>query len=105
MKANIIILMTCALTMLSGCAEMCWYHPTKSLEEAIKDCRECDYDADKAVAAVDSGIAAGVRGSSLFNSCMQSRGYGCCKLEELPAGLRAARVPVDNINRVCVAGK
>jgi len=104
MKMRLIVMLV-ALSFLSGCGSgMCWYQSGKSLEQAVQDCRECHYDANKSVAAVDSAFEAGVKLSSLFRECMKSRGYLKIPQEKLPGNIRTTVIQHDWANSDIVAG-
>jgi len=81
MKNLLIIL----LLLLGGCTPH-WYNSNKTLEEATKECRECDYDASMADFKADL-----LRYYS-FEACMKAKGYLLIDEEYLPPDFQKANV-------------
>lgn len=82
----IFILILLWLLSLFGCTPH-WCNSGKTLEEATKECQECDYDASIANFKEDL-----LRYYS-FETCMKAKGYMFIDEEFLPPDFRKANVP------------
>lgn len=73
-----------ALLLSFGCApSRVWVNPSKNGDEAQKDFRECQYDANKSSytpygdgrSPISAGVQEGFQSVTLMNDCMRLRGY------------------------------
>jgi hypothetical protein len=62
------------LLMLAGCAGP-WVRPGSTQADLTRDTAECNYEADKAVAATASAVAAGITAGQLVVQCMKLKGW------------------------------
>ena len=77
-----------------------WYNEEKNLEDAVKDCQECLFEAKKATVNVYSLHKQALNEVSLLIDCMKIRGYKQLLQQNVPTELRTKR-----IDYVGVAGK
>jgi hypothetical protein len=65
-------------TALAGCATVQvggWVRPGVSQEQAVRDYRECDYEATKATAGVADACSRQCAQLEVLKKCMELRGY------------------------------
>lgn len=60
--------------LLAGCAGQ-WERTGATQADLSSDQAQCRYEAEKAVAAVDNAVAAGMRQGQITVSCMRVRGW------------------------------
>ena len=67
-----------AAAALAGCAAVQvggWVRPGVSQEQAVRDYRECDYEATKATASVSDACSRQCAQLEVLKKCMELRGY------------------------------
>ena len=79
---KVIIALTIATLLISGCAKKMWINPNVTNEQAQKEFAECQYDSVKHTPSYDlvsdpiaAGISQGMRKDDIMSTCMASKGY------------------------------
>lgn len=70
------------LVLICGCGTTAWYQPEKSLQQAARDCKECQYEALKYGSGPSQGYIYSHKIEVLMQ-CMQLRGYDFVDVSDL----------------------
>ncbi len=84
-RLSILVLFILWLLSLTSCSPH-WCNPNKTLNEAIEDCRKCDYDAS--IADFGSNLLR----YAWFEKCMENKGYLLIDEHVLPLKFQKANV-------------
>jgi uncharacterized protein YceK len=75
LKLMLVIFAIIALiVLLSGCVTT-WSRAGATQADLARDTAQCQYETDRATAAIDNPVHAGVQDSLLNASCMKARGW------------------------------